>query len=111
MLSGYADENFDLRIVAGLRRHSMDVVTAQERGQRSTDDNILLATASVEGRLFLTSDTDLIAIHASWMANGQNHAGIIFVPQTKSVGHAVRHIVAYANRASAADTTNVLTYV
>ena len=64
MLTCYADENVKAAIIAGLRRHGLSVVTAQERGQRETDDEILLETAASEGRLLLTNDTDFLRIHS-----------------------------------------------
>jgi predicted nuclease of predicted toxin-antitoxin system len=58
MLSGYVDENVKAAIVSGLRQRGMDLVTAEERNQRQTDDEVLLATATSENRLILTNDTD-----------------------------------------------------
>jgi Domain of unknown function (DUF5615) len=55
MLPAYADENVKSAVVHGLRQRGMDIVTAQERGQRQTDDETLLATATSEDRLLLTS--------------------------------------------------------
>jgi hypothetical protein len=93
MLSGYADEHVKSAIVAGLRQRGMDMVTAQERGQRQTDDEILLATAGTEGRLLLSNDTDFLRIHSDWMAAGRNHAGIVYWPQERPVGEVVRRIL------------------
>lgn len=79
----------------------MDLVTAQERGQRQTDDEILLASARSEGRLLLTNDADFLCIHASWMVASRHHAGIVFRHQDMPVGEAVRRLHQYSLRTSA----------
>ena len=96
MLTGYADEHVKAAIVEGLRRNGMDVVTAQERGQRQTADEILLETATTEARLLLTNDTDFLRIHREWMAAGRSHAGIVYWPQHLPIGEAIRRILHYA---------------
>lgn len=111
MLSGYADEHVDFRIVEGLRRRGMDVVTAQERGQRQTDDEILLATATAEGRLMLTNDTDFLSYHNDWMLIGKNHAGIVYWPQVFLIGEAIRRIIDYATHTDAATAANYVKYI
>ena len=70
MLSGYADENLKAAIVAGLRQRGMDLVTAEDRNQRRTDDELFLETATAEGRLLLTNDTDFLRITESGWPGG-----------------------------------------
>ncbi len=53
----YADEGIDRQIVEGLRRAGFDVAYAAESDPSLADDSIL-AKATAEGRLFLTSDKD-----------------------------------------------------
>ena len=81
MLSGYADENVKAAIVQGLILRGMDVVTAQGREQRNTDNDVLLDTASAESRLLLTNDADFLRIHSDRMKTDRSHAEIIFWPQ------------------------------
>jgi hypothetical protein len=111
MLPGYVDEHVDRRITEGLRRRGMGVGTAQEHNQRNTDDAILLATATAEGRLMLTCDVDFLRLHHEWMATGKNHAGILFWPQRLRIGEAVRRIFDYATSTDPADAVNTLTYL
>ena len=56
MLPAYADENIIAAITDGLRRRGMDIVSAEERGQRATDDEVLLQTAAGEGRALVSFD-------------------------------------------------------
>src|SRR5437899_314092 len=98
MLSGYADEHVKSAITAGLRRRGMDVVTVQERGQDGQDDEVLLQTATAEGRLMLTNDEDFLRIHADWMAAGKSHAGIVYWPQSRPIGTVIRGVIDYATQ-------------
>jgi predicted nuclease of predicted toxin-antitoxin system len=111
MLTAFADEHVEAAIVDGLRKHGMDVVTAQERGLRNTDDEILLATATAEGRLMVSRDKDFLRHHNDWMSAGQNHAGIVFLRPRLSIGEAIRRILHYASSTSPADAANVLKFV
>ena len=69
MLAGYADEHVKFAIVEGLRRRGMDVVTVQDRALQQAEDEILLETATREGRPLLTNDVDFLRIHDCWMGS------------------------------------------
>ena len=111
MLTCYADENVQAAVVAGLRRNGMDVVTAHDRGQRNTDDEILLGTATSEGRLLLTNDTDFLRIHSEWLALGRPHAGIVYWPQKKLVGEVIRKLIAYAHATASDDAASTVRFL
>ena len=110
MLPGFADEHVKAAIVAGLRQRGMDLVTAQERGLRQTDDEALLATATAEGRLLLTNDTDFLRIHSEWMTAGRHHAGRVFWPQERPIGEAIRRIHQYALQTSPEQAANAVKF-
>jgi hypothetical protein len=111
MLSGYADEHVKSAIVAGLLQRGMDVVTAQDRGQRQTDDEILLATACAEGRLMLTNDTDFLRIHSDWPACGRDHSGIVYWPQDRPIGVVVRLVLQYAPQTTPEQAANQVKFI
>jgi hypothetical protein len=111
MLSAYVDENVKAAIVDGLRLRGIDLVTAQERGQRQTDDEILLESATLSERLLLTNDTDFLRIHAAWMAAGKRRAGIVYWPQERTVGVAIVRIHQYALQTSPQDAINFVKFV
>jgi len=80
LLRFYTDENWPLAVVIQLRQHRIDVVRCQEVGLVGTlDDAIHLAYAAEQGRIVLTRDQDFLRLHANWMAEEQEHAGIVFV--------------------------------
>ncbi|HJT79348.1 MAG TPA: DUF5615 family PIN-like protein [Gemmataceae bacterium] len=70
----YADEDFDARAVAELRRLGHDVRTVQEVGRRGQDDPTVLADATAEGRAVLTFNRrHFLRLHRQSSA----HAGIV----------------------------------
>ena len=111
MLPTYSDENVISAVVVGLRRRGLDVEPAQDRGQRGTDDAILLATATADGRLMLTNDTDFLRIHAEWSGAGSSHAGIVYWHQSMPIGEAIRRIVAYASTTTADAAANAVEFL
>src|SRR5260370_33835339 len=107
MLPGFADVHVASAIVGGLRMRGMDIVTAEERGQCTENDEALLATATAEGRLMLSKDKDFFRIHHEWMTAGRSHAGILFIRYRLSIGDPIRRTVHFALQTSAADAVNV----
>ena len=95
MLSGLADEHVKSGIVEGLRRRGVDIVTVQELGLNETDDEVLLTEATRQGRLMLSCDADFLTIHDEWLNTARSHAGIIYWPQSRAIGEAIRRIFQY----------------
>ncbi len=72
----FADENFDNRVVAILRKFGHDVVSVQDRGLGGlkTSDEIVLERAIAEERAILTENRrDFVRLHIS----NSEHFGII----------------------------------
>ncbi len=100
MISFYADENVDGRIIDGLRRLGVNTLTAIEvplTGRISDEKHLEFA---VERKwVLLTADTDLIEIARRWSASGRVHSGVIYYhPAWTTVGHVVNevHSIAHA---------------
>ena len=89
----------------------MDLVTAQERNQRQTDDEVLLVAATAEGRLLLTNDTDFLRIHSNWMVSGQTHSGVVFWLQDRPIGEVIRQVHQYALTTLQPDAVNRVKFV
>ena len=111
MLPSYADENVKAAVVDGLRRRGMDIVTAQERGQRNVDDELLLQMATDEGRIFLSNDSDLLRIAAGWAKVGRAHAGIVYWKQHLKTGLAIRRLLEFALRTSPTDAADRIRFL
>ncbi len=80
LLRFYTDENWPMSVVNQLRQRGIDVVRCQEVGLVGTlDDEVHLSFAAEQGRVVLTRDQDFLRLRANWMAEEQQHAGILFV--------------------------------
>jgi hypothetical protein len=92
VIAFYADENVDQRIVHGLRRRGVDVLTAQEAGLLGTIPDVQhLEFAITRAQALLTADTDLLEIADQWNAQGRPLQGVVFYHQRwTTIGHVVR---------------------
>ncbi len=101
------DEHVDSDIAKALRRRDIDVTTVQEEGQRATDDEILLATAARQGRIFVTQDADALRI----AARGVPHAGIVYAPQGTPTGDIIRALLLIYDAADADSMRQQIEYI
>jgi len=68
--------------------------------------------ATAEGRILLTNDQDFLAIHAAWLSEGKEHAGIVYWNANRlTVGDAIHRIVGIATRTSSRDVIGQLIYL
>ena len=89
-LSLLCDEHIPYPVVKGLRRRGLEVVTVQEEGLSSADDEEIMEYALNKGLCIYTRDTDFLKHHKT----GKKHAGIIYHhPLAYSVGEAIRKIL------------------
>ncbi|HZL37900.1 MAG TPA: DUF5615 family PIN-like protein [Tepidisphaeraceae bacterium] len=70
VLAFYMDQHFPGPASEGLRRHGIDVLTAQEAGRCGFDDRDQLAFATVQERVMVTFDPDYLALHQAGVAHG-----------------------------------------
>lgn len=82
----HADEQIARSVVRGLRARGVDISTTPETRLRGSEDPAQLAHAFGNGRVLLTQDADFLRMHAA----GQQHAGIIYAAQGKSIGAMIR---------------------
>lgn len=85
----YMDEHVPPAVVHGLRRRSVDVLTTQEAGMLSQDDDAQLRLATGQERVLFTQDEDFLALHNT----SPKHAGIAYAPQQTSIGEMVRGLL------------------
>lgn len=100
MLKLAADEDFNHRIVRGLRRRQPElaIVRIQEAGLSGKPDPEVLEWAANEGRLLLTHDASTMTNHAySRVKKGQLMPGIIEVAQVIAIGSAIDDILLLVN--------------
>jgi predicted nuclease of predicted toxin-antitoxin system len=73
----YFDQHVPGPVAEGLRRRGIDVLTTEEDGAKSREDQTLLDRAAVLGRVMVTNDNDFLSIAAAWMAEDRLFAGLV----------------------------------
>jgi predicted nuclease of predicted toxin-antitoxin system len=66
----YMDVHVPAAITEGLRRRAIDVLTSQEDGTRTSQDDELLQRATTLRRVLMSQDEDLLQIAHDWQAAG-----------------------------------------
>ena len=89
----YVDEDAMAQaLVRGLRACGVDVTTVLDAGMTEQDDRAQLEHATQRGRVLYTFNVGhFCRLHAQYMAQGKNHAGIIVVFRRRyAVGEQLR---------------------
>ncbi len=92
MLRFLLDENFNGKIMRGLRAQQPDVdmIRVQDTELSGADDPAVLEWAAREGRILLTHDLDTMTKYANErIAQGLPLAGVIFVRDTLPVAKVI----------------------
>lgn len=77
LASLYLDEHIQAALVQGLRARGVDVLTTQEAGNRSLDDQGQLMFAVAQRRTLLSyNERHFAKLHYDWMKAGREHAGL-----------------------------------
>ena len=113
MVALYADENVSHRVVRGLRRRGLDVVTAQDAALTGTvDDTRHLELATALQRVLITADDDFLPIAARWAAEGRAHPGILhYRMEGATIGGLVNEVSALALDAAPASLASRVVYL
>jgi len=74
LLRVLCDEHIPYPVIAGLRRRELDVVSVQELGLSSSDDETILDEALNHNRVVYACDTDFLRLHSK----GRQHTGILY---------------------------------
>jgi hypothetical protein len=114
MLRLFFDENFDARILAGVRLAlpEADLLTVQEAGLRQTPDPQLLAWAAAEDRILVTRDVQTMVNFAYERMNAGNYSpGVFVVPQSMPLGQAVDELVLLIACTEANEWVNQVTHL
>ncbi|MFO0890014.1 MAG: DUF5615 family PIN-like protein [Isosphaeraceae bacterium] len=80
-LALYMDVHVPILISESLRRRGLDVLTSQEDGTATQDDEHLLERATGLGRVLFSHDQDFLRIAADWQREGRSFHGLIFAAQ------------------------------
>src|SRR5215204_6265951 len=99
MLLFLADEDFNRRIMRGLRRRlpSFDIVRVQDAGLIAQPDTEVLKWAASENRIVLTHDVTTMSKHAfDRVIERLPLPGVIEVSQDVAIGEAIEELVLIA---------------
>ena len=79
----YLDECVDHRLLDYLRQRGFTVTSVHLEGTRGYDDEAQLAFATQRGWVLLTTNSDeFVRRHRAWRRRGQEHAGLVTLPQS-----------------------------
>ena len=105
----YIDEDSMSRgLVRALRARGVDVITALDADMIEREDKEHLDYAMEQGRVLYTFNVrDFYRLHASYVAQGKPHAGIILARQQQyPVGEQMRRLLKLMTRESADQMKN-----
>ena len=77
----YVDVHIPMAVTESLRRRGLDVLTSQDDGTITDDDERLLVRASELGRILFSQDQDFLRITTDWQLRGRSFPGVFFAPQ------------------------------
>ncbi|MBI2481941.1 MAG: DUF5615 family PIN-like protein [Planctomycetia bacterium] len=88
----FTDEDVYAAVAPALRKANLDAVSTPETGRLGETDESQLTFAADEGRVLVTFNVaHFAALHATWRAQGQHHAGIV-VSSQRPIGDLIRRI-------------------
>ena len=108
------DENFDRRILAGLRARlpELDIVRVQDTEMYQSPDEELLAWLADEGRILLTHDVQTLINGAyARVKEGLSMPGVIEVHQDTPIGAAVDELEVVLGAGTSEDFENQVKYI
>ena len=92
----YADEHVPLAVIKALRRAGYDVLRALDRYPEGTEDVTHFQRAVQESRVFLTQDTDFLALSSDLLSEEKHHPGVVYWPQgAHGIGQVIRRLKQY----------------
>ena len=111
-VSFYMDHNVKGPVTVGLRSRGVDVLTAEEDGNKRMSDPSLLDRATELQRVFFTNDDDFLAEGANRQREGIHFPGIVYAHQIRvSVGRSVQDLETIAKTRQLEDVANTVTYL
>ena len=93
----YLDEHIAEAVATGLRNRGIDVLTLSEAGMLGASDREHFSYPHEEGLVLVTYDDDFLRL----ADQTEEHAGVAFAPQGRSIGELVRGLTLIAEELEA----------
>lgn len=107
----FTDEDIYAAVAPALRRAGFDAISAPEAGRLGAADEVQLTWAADAGRTLITFNVaHFAALHATWIAHGRHHAGLV-VSSQRPLGDVVRRLLHLANALEAEGLRDRLEYL
>ncbi|MCW1924870.1 DUF5615 family PIN-like protein [Luteolibacter arcticus] len=111
-LAYYMDVHVPKSVAVALRKRGIDVLTAQDDGTTTLDDESLLLRATGLGRVLVSQDTDLLRIANDFHVTGRSFSGLVFAAQTAvAIGAMVGDLEVIAAAATPADMRDTICFL
>lgn len=110
----YIDEDAMSRaLVQGLRARGVDAMTVLDCGMEGKSDPEQLAFASSLGRVIYTYNVgDFCQLHTEYVAQGNDHAGIIVVNRQRyAIGEQLKQVLQLIHQTTAEEMHNTLHFL
>lgn len=114
MLHLLIDENFDQRILRGLRLEvpHVDYIVVQETELKGLRDPLLLAWAAENQRILVTHDVNTIPKYAyERVLASQPMSGVIVIPEDLAVGKAIEELATLIECCEPEELNNQVKYL
>ncbi len=114
MMRFLADENFNGKILRGIRREcpDADIVRVQDTVMYQAADPQVLEWATKEGRILLTHDIEtMVGFANERIVAGLPTPGVIAVRHTLSIGLVIDEILTIIGASEPGDWENVVTFL
>jgi hypothetical protein len=114
MIRLLADENFNGRILRGVRREmpDADVVRAQDTEMYQAADPDLLEWAAQQGRIVLTHDIEtLVGFAHARVASGKPMPGVFAVPYDAPIGRVIEDLLTIVGASNTAEWNSLVTFL
>lgn len=107
----FTDEDIYGAVAPALRSAGLDAVSTPEAGRLNESDESQLTWAAQNGRVLITFNVAHFAnLHAFWLHQGRQHAGIV-VSSQRPIGDLILRLLRLAGALKASDMRDRLEYL
>jgi hypothetical protein len=111
-LAFYFDQHVPGPVARGLHRRGISVLTTEEDGNKTLDDELLLEHATALSRVLVSNDEDFRRIAARWRGEGRLFAGLVAITDQGTLhGKLIEDLLLVAEVYSPEEMVNRIEYL